>query len=369
VRTKNGLKSIPISLKDGGGNFVKGQTITESELREVLKKKGDRLGGESKPYHPMVYVAVDSGDRMKNVALSDQVAKEFGLTNGRVIDQSLFADVKKREQEFSLTGQGNKPLATTTRVVENDFWSFGRSKQSEAQNEKDFTALKRKLKSLPEEKRDQHLIQWVESRSSLPSGKKEHGMTSEEKMLTVKVGKLNLHYSADDPKMVEAAAMTIKSTAMTKIPVGLSKHTTDIYLSTQKNKEDEYWEKVYAGRLFTGGKGFVSLATGGDGVIVAYNKSALRSSDIAHEMGHNLARSIYGSSTPDKNSKFALITKQKKGTTKAKIEEPPSLYGRMNKAEDFAESVAFYVTSPTSFQKSHPQRYNIINNAIKKGTE
>ena len=350
VRTKNGLKSMPISLKDGGGNFIKGQTITESELREVLKKKGDRLSGGSSPSPPMVSINVDHGDRMGRLFLPDQVAKEFGLTDGSVIDQSKYVDVKKRDKEFSRTAQGNQSLATSTKEAET--WQFGISEDE----------LRGVIKKVPPMERQKVLSDWIKTHSDAGEARtlSVHEMSKPETFSSVKVGQIRYHFPSSDPSALDNVTKTINDVISKKIPDGLSKHTSNIYLANQKSGKDFYWEKVY------GWEGFISAATGGDRSIVGYGGVSLTRGTIAHEMGHNLANSMYGSPTPPKGSKFASLTKRTKGE---KIEKHPSNYGMINKAEDFAESVRLYIETPSAFRESHPKRYTIIKNLIETGSE
>jgi hypothetical protein len=149
----------------------------------------------------------------------------------------------------------------------------------------------------------------------------------------------------------EAAARTLVDlAAMPKFPGELRRHTSEMIFSSARSAHDAYWETQY------GMPGFVSRATGGDGRVVVYNGNWLPARSMAHEMGHNLAKARYGSTAPPPTCDFAAAARQ---------EPPPTDYAAKAIAEDFAESVAIYVTDPAALRSIAPRRSKVIDQIIR----
>lgn len=115
----------------------------------------------------------------------------------------------------------------------------------------------------------------------------------------------------------------------------------------QRNKDDAHWEMAY------NIPGFVSLATGGDGHVVVYQAQAIPRPLLAHEMGHDLATVIYGSTRYRPSSDYAAAV--------AAGEPPVSLYGAVDPAEDFAEAVRLYVEDPQQLKARAPKKSRVID--------
>lgn len=141
-------------------------------------------------------------------------------------------------------------------------------------------------------------------------------------------------------------------------PKRMTKSTHTLIFSAQRNKSDAYWEKKY------GKKDFVSAATGGDGKVVVYNGSPASARTLRHEMGHNFARTVYGTTSPPEGSDFrAAAEADGKSLTD---------YGQVAIAEDFAETVAIYLeTSKKShnfdakdLKRESPNRYAVMEKLL-----
>lgn len=349
VKTKSGLVSRSISLKDGGGEFEKWQTITESEFNNALKRKDERLSKESKPLPPMVTISVKKDNGRPGydyIDIKNETAKELNISDGIIVNRQQLSEIQKRDAEVVTSEK--PPMSKVQRDKE--------LAQKKAQQEQELSDLKSNLKTLSVKERNVYLVEWVKQKSSGETLRKEHGMTEPERMTSIEVGGVKFSYLADNPDALKTAAKTIKSTVLSKIPVGLSKHTKEIILTSQRNKDDLYWQKIYKTGFF------LSSATGGDGKIVIYRGNSADTETISHEMGHNLAKAVYGDPRPPNASKFF-------GVVNGGKEPPPSDYGKSNVSEDFAESAKFYVKSPLVFKRNHPERYKIIKDLIEKGVE
>jgi hypothetical protein len=112
--------------------------------------------------------------------------------------------------------------------------------------------------------------------------------------------------------------------------------------TTQKNKDDAYWEKQY------GISNFESAATGGDGGIVVYSGNPVSTGTVAHEAGHNLATKIWGKTSPPKDSEYGKAQQS---------EKPVSTYGAISSTEDFAEAVKLFVKSPDEMKREFPKKF------------
>lgn len=137
------------------------------------------------------------------------------------------------------------------------------------------------------------------------------------------------------------------------LPRTLTASTKRVFFTSQYNRNDTYWRQKY--KNFTN-----SLATGGDSDIVVYHDGVLDLASYAHEMGHNLAASLYGTTAPRASSLYsaAMIG-----------EEPVSEYAKNSASEDFAESISQYVMNGSYMKLVAPQRYAVIDQIIRTGSE
>jgi hypothetical protein len=184
-----------------------------------------------------------------------------------------------------------------------------------------------------------------------PTGVAKHGMRTQEDFRTIKLLGINWHFSgtaAAGSGITKQMAVWVfrggPATIRRKIPRRLARSTKDVFMTAQVNRDDDYWRSRY--------KDFdKSLATGGDEEIVVYGDDTITLGSLAHEMGHNLAEVIYGSTTPIRDYALAI------GTT----EPPVSEYAKNSDSEDFAESLKSYVTERAKMKADFPVRYRIIH--------
>jgi hypothetical protein len=78
---------------------------------------------------------------------------------------------------------------------------------------------------------------------------------------------------------------------------------------------------------------------------------------VAHEMSHNFARAIYGSTSPAPGSDFhRAMTSGEKSV---------SAYGSTSPGEDFATSFQAYYADKSAFRRSHPARFAVVDRLVK----
>ncbi len=135
----------------------------------------------------------------------------------------------------------------------------------------------------------------------------------------------------------------------------LSRFTNRVFFVNGKNQDDDQWASQYGLAEFT------SAGTGGDGMVTFYSsdKGSDEISDsltLVHEMGHNLAKHVYGSTTPPEWSAYR----------KAMDSGEPAVspYARMSPAEDFAEAVKYFYFRGDAFRAGHPLRHAAIEKMI-----
>ena len=215
-------------------------------------------------------------------------------------------------------------------------------------------ALREKIHTLGFQQRDEQealVERYIEEHRSKSKTKiRKHGMSNPEPMRQVEFDSVPFYYR-DTARGRPYIRETIRRlAAVEQIPEELSEHTQAVYLSTQRNKADAYWEQQYNLPKFR------SLATGGNGEVVVYD-DPIGSGSLSHEMGHNLAWARYGTTRPPQGTDYSKAT--------ADPTEPPvSRYAGNSIAEDFAEAVEQYVVNPTRLQRIAPQRYSIIKRLL-----
>ena len=216
-------------------------------------------------------------------------------------------------------------------------------------------ALTQQAKARSEELR-KTLTKRLTDGSSEPIETRSHGMTNFESLRRARFANLDVYaanFEAGSPSIESIAKMVEDGW----FPDELSRHTEAIIFSSQRNKDDSHWESTY------NMTNFLSEATGGDGKVVVYNGFVLPHGSAAHEMGHNLAKGRYGRTDPGMSSEFGRL---------ARASIAPSEYGRNSFAEDFAESVRFYVAyenqllEGASFKNLHPERWQVIDRLMKE---
>lgn len=174
-----------------------------------------------------------------------------------------------------------------------------------------------------------------------------HGMSTSETFRSVAFEGLRYHF-AEGQSVPVSLIDTLRGVALhhIAIPAQLARHTGDVYLTTQANRDNAHWAAKY------NRPGFKATATGGDGGIVVYNGDAIGFGSLTHEMGHNLAAATYGNTDPAPGSQFAQAM--------ASSEPAVSSYGAVAPAEDFAEAVREFVSDGTTMRVQYPLRYAAI---------
>jgi hypothetical protein len=167
---------------------------------------------------------------------------------------------------------------------------------------------------------------YVETKRALssPVSIKAHGMETAQKMVGIDFDGMKIHDSPQN-QIATIRQLIDMPGAGTPEMQRLTGFTRNVYLAKGLNAEDAYWAKAY--KI----EGFKSVATGGDGNIVVYDQKPMAADTFVHEAGHNMAKAIYGKTTPPPESDFGKISTPS-----------PTPYGRSSRSEDFAESMMLY---------------------------
>jgi hypothetical protein len=197
------------------------------------------------------------------------------------------------------------------------------------------------------------------TQSEKPTAIKAHGMSEAEDLHSLEFEGVTYHFPklrSESDFFHPMVSTMAELGGRPPLPAALTKHTSAVIFSEQANRHDAHFERAYEM------PGLVSKATGGDGRIVRYHGERLTVGDMAHEMGHNLAKGVYGSLTPPMKSPFgqAALSKSK--------EPPPTEYAKVKFSEDFAESVDLYVTRPDHLKSIAPKRHAAIRELLGPGS-
>lgn len=291
--------------------------------------------------------------RCRLIALSEAQAARF-----RTADQRRQADPAIAQARMDALGNGpdagwdysvcEEPTEGVRRAVES---RDGPLYKPDTQPE---YRLRTKIKAAKttEEKLRLALDMLARKSSRVPKATKFHGMGQTEYHVSALWEGLSLSYSPVGFGR-DAVAELIVALVDTPIPRRLLKHNPKVVFSQQSNAYDAYWEKEY------GIPGFVSRATGGDGMTVVYNMP-LPAKSLAHESAHSLATAKYGSPVPTPGSDFARAV--------ASGEPAPTTYSEGRIAEDFADSVALYIVDRARLKKTAPNRYRVVKRIIEDDT-
>ena len=163
------------------------------------------------------------------------------------------------------------------------------------------------------------------------------------------------------------------------LPDEVKKHCKQIQLVDYYNPLDSYWSKRY------NMSGFYSYAVGGDGKITFFRNDSPRGSTrsvnnstewvrhtLNHELGHTIDKLVSSVLHYPTNSAYASDGTKYSLAIQADLahcgELWASSYAVSSKSyhEDFADSVAEYVTDPFSFKKKFPNRYKYIEEVLSK---
>jgi len=197
--------------------------------------------------------------------------------------------------------------------------------------------------------------QWVVD-NSLDAGElKWHGMSETATFKVVDFNGIRWLYEADDPYSTKRLASSIRTVRNMNIPDSLSKHTSNILYTSQRNRQDKIW-----GERFNM-KNFISTATSGDGSIVYYDGSTATEYNLIHEMGHNLALRRYGRVVVPSKSDYGRLWMRWRNNPA--LESPVSDYGKVAIQEDFAEAVEMYINNNEKML-NYPERYSVIQKLL-----
>ena len=207
--------------------------------------------------------------------------------------------------------------------------------------------LRQQLRDVPREQKLVWIRHWLSRNASEEiSTIQEAGFLAPTEMRHVTLEGLPIYFS-DRSRSQLAAANTIQSLMEgRRLPRILRQELKRIVHMEGANPGDAYWNKKYGIKI-------VSAATGGDGVIVAWQDMGLRRGTLLHELGHLLHERSYGSVTHPAQSAF-------REATEYVFEMAPSYYSRVSVEEDFAESIKEYFINRTRFQRTNPRRCKAI---------
>ncbi len=154
------------------------------------------------------------------------------------------------------------------------------------------------------------------------AGKVQTGdMATAEPMKGVQIGHMTIKWAGESDAPASLADVFANS------PGKLVDATSEVIFTSLRNRNDAYWEKQY------NIPDFESNATGGNGTTTIFSGRPIEQGTFDHEGGHNLARKLWGTTTPDPASEYG----------QAQQAEPPvSTYGANSPSEDFAEACKEY---------------------------
>ncbi len=208
-------------------------------------------------------------------------------------------------------------------------------KREAAQKEKQKQSALQKEGRLKMEERkelEEQLAEYLD-KSIETSLEQIHGMTYSEAMQKSEVDGIKVYWGEKSKFSIGESLKMLKDMHQ-KMPEKLWKVNKNIVFTEQKSNLDSHWEKEF------NMPGFEAAATGGDGDIAVYNGKKMSPGTYAHESGHNLAVSLWGTVHPPADSDYGKT--QKMGIN-GRVTNAVSEYGSNNRAEDFAEACRLYV--------------------------
>lgn len=179
-----------------------------------------------------------------------------------------------------------------------------------------------------------------------------HGMTTPETYRSIEFEGVQFHFHPimgpqPSNELFPPVARTIRDLLEAKrIPPEIANYTNDIYFTSQSNVNDAYWQKAYKM------PGLISQATGSDGQIVVYRDNPILAPMLSHEMGHNVASGVYGTTDPPISSRFMEAVRSG--------EPAVSEYAKNSPTEDFAETIKLYFMDRDELRSKYPRRYQAI---------
>jgi hypothetical protein len=319
--------------RDEKGRFAsKGSAEALKAAKESLSKalQGDRTRQSARQL----------SDHLENLTVKQltELKKEYGIKASGPTKQALIQKLADR------LDRGRRTPQTETKAPEKE-----QEKPEKKPSRKKRTGLT-KSETTSDSVRDAYmsadtpeagvakLAEWI-AKTGQSSTIQRHGMAKREVMKMVTIDGVQWHTAVGSEA---AAAKTMSLLYQQFVPPKVMEAIGQVVHTTQKNKDEEYWEKQY------GIQNFQSAATGGDGGIVVYSGNPVSAGTVAHEAGHNLATKIWGKTAPATDSEYGRAQQ---------AEKPVSAYGANSSAEDFAEAVKLYVKSPDEMKREFPKKF------------
>ena len=295
--------------------------------------------------------------RVAMKAVADEVRTLIGSRKGTALKEGKSPSLRDRIEEIEKKHERRiallKDQLRKARKERNEVRSGGSNADTEQLTTK-INALRKRIETAEKkysnerEKLIHSLLEPTVSRSIL---QRQHGMSEPEYMWACEFEGIKFHGTAMFSPSHKALKVIDELLKRPKLPDSFTRHTSDIYFTDQKNKDDAYWQEVY--KI----KGFTSAATGGDGKVVFYSSSSPSLDVLVHEMGHNFAKGRYGQTRPPQESQYAKVIKSK--------EPPATWYGTTDPGEDFAETAELYFSYPRFLKKEAPRRFKIFDQMVK----
>lgn len=166
---------------------------------------------------------------------------------------------------------------------------------------------------------------------------------------------------SDNPQAKEAMKRLAMDVLTGKIPKGLWDSSEGVHITHQAFSTER--AKKVAGEI--GAASFTAAAVATARGVNFFN-GEVRRETFAHELGHNLARKVWGlSQAPPVGSPYANTIK-----SEGYVSDYSSRWGKRDeekgRAEDFADSCKMFVASPEELQRRFPRKYAIVADLIRR---
>jgi hypothetical protein len=281
------------------------QDITRSSIK-TLELSDDMKYVKAMNSHSTIAKKLEVSAR-----LSDAVAKDL-RKSGR--DDRLADDYVRRAEEMRRVAAFHKKAADAHAEA-------ALQKRADEQGEIDW----RPIETIPEDYYTYSADRWVEVNEQMRDA---HG-----RWMSVESG-------------CESAAEETMRNVETIHPKLLAATKSFKFVATPC-EDDTHWAKVY------NDPSFKAVATGGDGTVTVYNAKPVSAGIVAHECGHNLAKELWGTTTP--GGEYAVVQRE---------EMPVSPNATRNKAEDFAEACRLYSTNKQRLIAHFPKKYEALRRLL-----
>lgn len=304
------------------------------------------------------WVTLDSGQHVFIGASGQVMPKGPG--------KSEISDAGSGKQTTAKTSPKKK--ATTTRGVSTtlqEVYKAGENISREGLHKRLEEAAKKREKEAPADAsptkreffRQQGMadeLEKVMDEAGVATKAKHHSMSNTEPMRSMKIDGVNVMWPVGNDIAKRLSAESTAEILSANPPKALWGINKNIVYSTQKNSDDEYWEKQYSMPKFE------AAATGGGGTIVSYGGRKMDAGTFYHETGHNVANKLWGDTDPPGNTYYGRSQK---------VEPPVTKYGANSSGEDFAEAVKLYMGGEKSrgeFKQQFPLKFASLEKHLKE---